>query len=389
VPKPIEIFENPGAYWHLITTAQDVDFEDQHFDRKEAGRPDPAGHLPSSKLTEIIAQAKETISAFANANRDGGLLVLGVSAAGEVKGLAHLNDTQRNSLLDGQSWLTNHNSRCKLHDCMGASGPTKVALIFTPYLAGAICETPDKDRRAWFRQGAQNVLLNADQKDALRRDKGITIFENERCCEYDKSEVDLALLGEFRKVFPSSAGYQYSDEQLLYQAGAIVKEGGKYFFNNAGFLFFASNPQRVMSWAYVRLLRFEAVLARASELGLVSDERKFIGPLPTQIRNIRSYFQESGFFKKYQVRKPGVSGFVEEPEFPLVALDEVIVNAVVHRDYAVHLPIECKKFSDAFVEQNPGRLLQRDHEVPTNFSLSDVELVHTARNAKILESNWR
>jgi len=49
------------------------------------------------------------------------------------------------------------------------------------------------------------------------------------------------------------------------------------------------------------------------------------------------------------------------------------------------LPIECKKFTDAFVEENPGRVLQRDHEVPSNFSLSDVELVHTARNPKILE----
>jgi len=50
VPKPIEIYENPGAYWHLITTAQDIDFEDQHFDRKEAGRPDPAGHFPEEIL---------------------------------------------------------------------------------------------------------------------------------------------------------------------------------------------------------------------------------------------------------------------------------------------------------------------------------------------------
>ncbi|HEV2989768.1 MAG TPA: RNA-binding domain-containing protein, partial [Candidatus Angelobacter sp.] len=345
VPKPIEIFENPGAYWHLITTARDVDFEDQHFDRKEAGRPDHAGHLPSGKLAEIITQTKETISAFANANRDGGLLVIGVSTSGEIKGLSHLNDTQRNNLLDCQSWLTNHNSRCKLHDCIASFGPTKVALIFTPYLTNSICETADKEKRAWFRHGSQNILLNADQKDSLRRDKGITIFENEKCCEFDKNDVDMALLAEFRKVFPASAGYQYSDEQLLYQAGAIVKEGGKYFFNNAGFLFFAANPQRVMSWAYVRLLRFEAVLAKASEIGLVSDERKFIGALPTQIRTMRSYFQESGFFKKYQVRKPGGSGFVEEPEFPFVALDEVIVNAVVHRDYAVHLPIECKKFT--------------------------------------------
>ena len=84
MPKPIEIYDNPGAYWHLITTAKDVDFEDQHFDRKEAGRPDPVGNFSSNKLSEIIAHVKETISAFANTNRDGGLLVVGVSKNGEV-----------------------------------------------------------------------------------------------------------------------------------------------------------------------------------------------------------------------------------------------------------------------------------------------------------------
>src|ERR1700687_1258326 len=96
-------------------------------------------------------------------------------------------------------------------------------------------------------------------------------------------------LKTFRKVFPASPGYTYLDEELLHHAGAVIREGNKYIFNNAEFLFFSSNPQRVMSWAYVCLLRFEAVLARASELGLVSDERKFTGPLPTQIRNIRAY----------------------------------------------------------------------------------------------------
>ena len=385
MPNPLDVYEDPTAYWALITAQTDGEFEGQHFDRKEAGRLNASGSLPSGTISEIIEHAKATISAFANTNRDGGLLVLGVSKTGEVRGMSHLSDGQRNSLMSFQGWLTSHNSRCKLYECKGASGTTTICLIFTPYLPNAICETPDSERRAWRRQGAQNILLNAEEKEALRRDKGITIFENEKCCEFEKSDLDMSLLAEFRKVFPSSPGYTYSDEEVLYHAGAIVREGGKYFFTNAGFLFFAANPQRLMSWAYVRLLRFEANLSRQSELGLLSDERKFDGPLPTQIRRIRTYFQESGFFKKYQVRKPGGNGFTEQPEFPLVALDEVVVNAVVHRDYAVHLPIECKKFTDAFVEENPGRVLQRDREVPSDFYLSQVELQHTARNPKILE----
>jgi predicted HTH transcriptional regulator len=384
MPKPIEVYENPNVYWSLITAIEDIDFEDQHFDRKEAGRPETDGHLSSQKLSEIIQQTKETISAFANSNKDGGLIVIGVSKKGEVKGLSHLTDDQRNNLMAPQRWLTNHNSRVKLHDCPDStSGLTKVCLVYTPYVPRAICETADNERRAWLRQGAQNILLTPEQREQLRRDKGITIFEDERCCELDKRDLDTALLAEFRKAFHASSSYEYSDEELLYQAGAVVREGTKYFFNNAGFLFFTSNPQRLLSWAHVRLLRFEAPLSRSSEIGLVSHDREFTGPLPTQIRKIRAYFQESGFFKKYQVRKPG-AGFEDQPEFPLVAVDEAVVNAIVHRDYAVHLPTECKKYTDAFVEENPGRVLQRDQEVPANFSLSDIALEHKPRNPKIL-----
>lgn len=385
MPRPIDVYDDPNGHWNLITSGNDTEFEDQHFDRKEAGLPADDGHLSSSKLSEIIHHAKETISAFANSNQDGGLLVIGVSKTGSVKGLNHLTDTQRNNLMDPRTWLANHDSRVKLVDCVDDQGSaTKACFIYVPYVPNAICETPDKDRRAWRRQGAQNILLTADQKDQLRRDKRIISFEQEPCCEFDMQDLDMALLAEFRKVFHTSVSYKYSDEELLYQAGAIVKDHGKLIFNNAGFLFFTSNPQRILAWAYVHLVRYETVLARSGELGLVSLDRSFTGPLPTQIRNVRAYFQESGFFKKYQVRNPA-GGFTEQPEFPLVAVDEVIVNAIAHREYAVRLPTECKKFSDAFVVENAGRVLQRDREVPKDFSLEDVALEHAPRNPKILE----
>src|SRR5690348_8026862 len=102
MPKPLDVYENPNAYWTLITAKTDSDFEDQHFDRKEAGRLNPSGSLPSGTIGEVIEHAKATISAFANTNRDGGLLVLGVSKIGEVRGLSHLSDGHRNSLMNCQ-----------------------------------------------------------------------------------------------------------------------------------------------------------------------------------------------------------------------------------------------------------------------------------------------
>jgi hypothetical protein len=76
VPKPKQVCNDPGAYWDFITVAADATFEGQHFDRKEAGRPEADGTVHNSKLKNIRDQVEECVSAFANAT--GGLLVLGV-----------------------------------------------------------------------------------------------------------------------------------------------------------------------------------------------------------------------------------------------------------------------------------------------------------------------
>jgi len=96
------------------------------------------------------------------------------------------------------------------------------------------------------------------------------------------------------------------------------------------------------------------------------------------------FFRESAFFKRYQRRK-ATGGFIEEPEFPPTVIDEAIVNSVAHRDYRTGIPIECETYQDAFVVKNPGRILQRDRDLPQEFSLSDISLDSRPRNSKLLE----
>jgi hypothetical protein len=46
-------------------------------------------------------------------------------------------------------------------------------------------------------------------------------FDRIDCCIYDVRDLDLQVLQEFLKVFLRDSGYQYSDEELPYQVGAI------------------------------------------------------------------------------------------------------------------------------------------------------------------------
>ena len=151
-----------------------------------------------------------------------------------------------------------------------------------------------------------------------------------------------------------------------------------------GLLFFASNPQRVLPHAYIRLMKFLVPSDEHRNRGTPSFDKDFRGPITKQIRAARTFFRESSFFERYQRRKTD-GGFVEDHELPPTAVDEAIVNAVAHRDYQAQLAIECEHYTDALIVKNPGRLVQRNFDLPNRFSLGDTLLDSMPRNRKLLE----
>src|SRR5262249_51561933 len=97
-PTPRQGFDDPSSHWVYLTQPTDDDFEGQHFDRKEAGRSQSGAPISRADLAGIKELVIKTVSAFANSNAEGGLLVLGISSAGDVLGIDHLGEDQRNSL---------------------------------------------------------------------------------------------------------------------------------------------------------------------------------------------------------------------------------------------------------------------------------------------------
>lgn len=316
---PKEVFDNPQQYWNFLTTFSDDDFEGQHFDRKEASRTDESGSVKGNKISNLVDQIKECVSAFANANKDGGLLVIGISKRGEVKGVNHLNDNQQKTITNIDQMLVSQSAQINFVRCRDDSGKdNQICLIYIPYAEKGICETPGKTPKGWYRKGSQSVPLTQAMREQLRRDKRIVDFERTYCCPYNPSDVDNGVLQEYRRAFLSEAAYEYDGEELLRQAGAINKEKDGYSFNNAGVLFFSSNPQRVLFSAYVRLLRFDCNLSEAGNRGATTFDKSFTGPITKQIRDLRTFFRETGFFKTYERRKPE-GGFTKEwyePHFP-------------------------------------------------------------------------
>lgn len=384
--SPRTVYDDPASHWEFLTQSSDDTFESQHFERKSAGPRIADGQgFGKQQLKKLLDGITKTVSAFANSNTEGGLLVIGVASNGDVDGINHLTEQQKNSLTNIGTLLHNQAVAAKFHECSDvANHRNAICLIFTPHSDRAICETPGPAPKAWERRGPQNIPVSPEMRDRLRDTKGLTDFENAFCCRYDPADLSNDVLREFRRVFSPDATKHFSDERLLYEAGALIRRDDDYWFTHAGLLFFGSNPQRVLPAAHIRLMRFGASAAAHANRGLPTFDHKFTGPVTNQIREARTFFRESAFFKRYQKRRPA-GGFVEEPEFPYTVIDEALVNAVAHRDYRTGIPIECEAYTDAFVVKNPGRIFQRYTDPPSHFSLADVVLDSMPRNTKLLE----
>ena len=384
-PSPRELFDSPTAFWTFLTQLTDDGFEGQHSDRKEAGRLQPDGSLSHNSLSNLRELVTKTVSAFANRNIEGGILALGISSTGEVCGIDHLTEAQRNDVTNFNKLLLHHAAEIRFVDCTDSAGNAKtICLIFSGFSTTGICETLGNNPKAWTRNGSQCVLATQAVRDSLRIRKGLVSVESDPVCEFSLEDVDKEVIDEFRKVFQPEITTSFDETRLLKEAGAIVKKDGAFWFTMPGLLFFASNPQRVFAHAYVRLMRFGVTCDEFRNRGTPNLNKEFKGPITTQIRAARTFFRESGFFKRFEKRKPD-GGFLEEPELPPLAIDEAIVNAVAHRDYCTKLPIECEAYVDGFVVKNPGRVIQRNYDPPDSFRLDVNPLDSTPRNSKLLE----
>ena len=374
MPTPKEVFDNPLQY---LTFLQSVGFEGQLFERKEV-RIDT-----KNQINTLKDKIRQCISAFANSNRAGGLLVLGIADDGTIKGTQHVDEQTINGILQVARDLSNHATQLK-EVVLPNSNEKRLHLLYTPWTPNGICETFADFPKAWKRFGAQCLPLTEQDREQLKRDKKIVDFEMSYCCPYNEAELDKDVVEAFKSAFLETRGaqYEYSTEAFLLNIDAIRQiEGEKCAFTNAGYLFFASYPRKHFPSAYVRVLRFEVDVEESGYRGATTFDRDFDGALPNIIRKLRTFFRDSALFRT-MIRRSSNGGFIEDPEYPIFAVDEAVVNAVIHRDYGVPAAIHCIAYRNGLVVENPGGIPQ---EVPRHFSLADTVLSSVLRNQKIVD----
>lgn len=164
----------------------------------------------------------------------------------------------------------------------------------------------------------------------------------------DLSEVRLGKY--FRDRFSDwSEPDDWGSTLVAHKLAAVLDSGVTPTY--LGVLLFAEQPERYIYGAYIDL----AVYTHDTPDGNTADSNRFVGPVPEQIAQVVSYLRVSPLAPTLS-RKDG-DGRRDYPSYVLTALQEAVVNAVVHRDYEIAgSQIIIRMFPDRIEFQNPGAL---------------------------------
>lgn len=115
-----------------------------------------------------------------------------------------------------------------------------------------------------------------------------------------------------------------------------------------GVLTIGKDPTYWIPGAYVQFLRIDG-----AELGdAVKDSKEVRGPLPNVVNGLDDLLKAN-----IQTALDFTSGPLEKrtPDYPLVALQQILRNAILHRSYEnTHAPVRFYWFNDRVEIQNPG-----------------------------------
>ena len=325
------------------------------------------GHFLDLKSKDIRpAKVTETISAFANTSA--GELYIGIEENDILtlkdRHWSGFNDVEEaNGLLqaiEGLSPLGNH-YKAVFYNSDNEQG---LVLHLTIYKTNKILYASNK--KAYIRRGAQKLPIASNEAlKRLKYDKGITTFEDDLLNIPEDLITNSVVTLEFMiDVVPMSEPNAWLKNQLVLLDGKPTV---------AGVLLFAEEPQAILpKRSAIKIYRYHTANEEGERDTLAFDPITVEGHIYALIELAKGKVKEI----VEGIQKLSPDG-LENILYPDEALQEIITNAVIHRDYSVPKDIHIRIFDNRIEIESPGRL-------PGHITLENILDDQSARNPKII-----
>ena len=323
-------------------------------------------------------------------NLEGGVILLGVEDDGAISGLTRSREA-------AEEWVMNiarqnlQPAIIPVWTCMEIEVGKDVGVI---ELAADSPGKPYKARRG--RAWVTFIRAGSTSREATREEEG-RLYQAARLVRYEINPVpdtglealDMDRIENYyqdvlKRSLPARTDFE-NRRRLLLNSDLLVEAGAGAGASVAGLLLFGKNPNRRLPQAGVTAVAFPGL---EKEYNTV-DEERIRGPLTPRVSEDGDVVERGVIDRTVDFikRNMGSVAYLEggrrrrKSSFPLDAVREAVVNAVVHRDYAREgTDIEVSLYRDRFEVISPGRL-------PNGVTVEKMKegVVRVARNELLKE----
>ncbi len=307
----------------------------------------PAEESSKLELKKTIPENDQIIKTIIGfCNQKGGKLIIGVDSKGIIVGL--LND-------DIQKMMEYINK-----SIFEASAPPIIPLVYIQRFADKTIliievssgmnkpyyrKSEGLDKGTYIRLGRSTLRATSDIIEELKWQTRGRSFDVMSVYHSNKEDLNAANIKDFLNSRKVSKINKISNEILL-SYNLIIEEHSSIYCTVGGILLFGSNPQKYFSEAMIICSHFSGVSGRKAIASM-----DCIGNLFEQFNTAYNFvigkLERSFVIKNGPKRK-------EKLEIPEEAIREMILNAIVHRNYHINGPTKIAIYDNRIEIFSPG-----------------------------------
>ncbi len=314
-------------------------------------RDEDSRHQFKANVTNETSLAQEMV-AFSNSG--GGSIFIGVSNDGTFSGLERSDMGRLNQLVSNAA---SQQVKPPINP-LTENIPTAEGLVMHVTIPDGISKPyMDKNGVIWVKSGS-------DKRKATSREEIQRLFQKASLIHGDEIPVAGMTVADidvdyFRAFFEQNFGEPLEQQELalpeLLHNMNLMKDS---YINIAGALLFAKSPNFKLPAFIVKSIAFPGIEIHATEY---LDSRDIKGKLADIFRQSMSFVLGN----IHHIQADQDVNAAGRPEIPNIALEELIANALIHRDYFVTAPVRIFIFENRVEIISPGHL-------PNNLTIENI-----------------
>lgn len=297
---------------------------------------------------EPAADAKMAAEIVAFANSGGGRIFVGVEKDGSIYGLSGAEAEKIGEDLAKVAWDT---VRPPL-SILSKSIPTSDGIV-------VVIEIPNGASKPYCdNKGVYWVKNGPDKRRVQSPEELLRLFQSGEKLYAESQAVTASTIEDidhdrFRRFYESKYSESAPDRDQQPEEYQRMLENLKLVDSGrvtvAGLLLFGKRLPVLLPEMKIDAVWFKGTERASSEW---HDQRSITGPLTEQ------FDEGMGFLKRWNSRIQGDGSFNQpgHPEIPEIVFEELMVNALIHRDYFIKDTIKLFIFDDRIEIRSPGKL---------------------------------